>query len=119
MEDEQLLPDLDELVSCFLRLLEKDATLVGDFGKYVKSIPDKLFYRKLKVFLSNVQSNQTDGKAIARKLSNRIEAFFLDKFALSYMEGDRYNYTEKMQGIPAENEFPRGVTYLTYNPNRS
>lgn len=43
-----------------------------------------------------------------------IEAYYLDKFALSY-DDDKYGYSSKRDGIPEDDKLPKVVVNLTTN----
>lgn len=43
-----------------------------------------------------------------------LEAYYLDKFALSY-DDDKYGYSSKRDGIPEDDKLPKVVVNLTTN----
>lgn len=79
-----------------------------------KNINKKVIYntRNDKVYVKELLRNGLMYEAEKNGKGFDLDAFYLDKFSLSYNE-EKYGYTDKNEGIPKAEDFPKVPVYLT------
>lgn len=118
-----------KFLACLLDSVSHDFIDVNECFIYCKYIVDvsspSLIYLKENVNRRVIYNLRDDKVCVKELLRNGLmyetaengkgfdlDAFYLDKFSLSYHE-EKYGYTDKNEGIPKEEDFPKVPVYLT------
>lgn len=124
-------PEKGKCMAYLLDSLSRDFISVDEcllFCKLIKdlSVPALMFLKRMfirvfyitlrkKTFLiKELKNNALMYDACDNGIAFELEAYYLDKFALSY-DDDKYGYSSKRDGIPEDDKLPKVVVNLTTN----